>query len=107
MHKPKWLANEEFLGTIFCNLVPFQIGCPHLVLDFPLGFEALFRRGLARVDLGQLAEGVADMKLAAKLSPEAVFGSFDFRQSEAAETGCGQTNRNGRIHCQASFVCPF
>ncbi|CAJ1408191.1 unnamed protein product, partial [Effrenium voratum] len=32
--------------------------------------KALFRRGLARVDLGQLAEGVADMKLAAKLSPE-------------------------------------
>ena len=24
--------------------------------------QALFRRGLARVDLGQLAEGVADMK---------------------------------------------
>ena len=33
--------------------------------------QALFRRGLARVDLGQLAEGVGDMKLASKLSPEA------------------------------------
>lgn len=32
--------------------------------------KALFRRGLARVDLGQLAEGVGDMKLASKLSPE-------------------------------------
>eukprot|EP00439_Symbiodinium_sp_Y106_P057718 s5291_g8.t1 len=29
--------------------------------------KALFRRGLARVDLGQLAEGVADIKFAAKL----------------------------------------
>lgn len=32
--------------------------------------KALFRRGLARVDLGQLAEGVGDMKFASKLSPE-------------------------------------
>jgi len=32
--------------------------------------KALFRRGLARVDLGQLAEGVADIKFAAKLSPD-------------------------------------
>lgn len=33
--------------------------------------KAIFRRGLARVDLGQLAEGVADVRLASKLSPEA------------------------------------
>eukprot|EP00435_Cladocopium_sp_Y103_P018264 s2781_g4.t1 len=32
--------------------------------------KALFRRGLARVDLGQHAEGVGDMKFASKLSPE-------------------------------------
>eukprot|EP00930_Biecheleria_cincta_P101272 TRINITY_DN92900_c0_g1_i1.p1 TRINITY_DN92900_c0_g1~~TRINITY_DN92900_c0_g1_i1.p1 ORF type:complete len:562 (+),score=168.81 TRINITY_DN92900_c0_g1_i1:242-1687(+) len=32
--------------------------------------KALFRRGLARLELGQVAEGAGDVKLAAKLSPD-------------------------------------
>mmetsp|Transcript_46727 Transcript_46727/g.84341 ORF Transcript_46727/g.84341 Transcript_46727/m.84341 type:complete len:533 (+) Transcript_46727:95-1693(+) len=32
--------------------------------------KALFRRGLARIELGELAEGAGDVKLASKLSPD-------------------------------------
>ncbi|CAK9114771.1 unnamed protein product [Durusdinium trenchii] len=44
--------------------------CEEALQISPKSVKALFRRGLARVDMGQLAEGVADMKLASKLSPE-------------------------------------